>query len=97
MVAEITRTSTRTVWAPPTRWNAWSTSTRRIFDWVPGGMSATSSKKRMPVWARSKRPGSTPRSALSRPNSTSSICSAPIEAELTVTNGPLARSELRCR
>ena len=97
MVAEITRTSTRTVSAPPTRWKAWSTSTRRIFDWVPGGMSATSSKKRMPVWARSKRPGSTPRSAVSRPKSTSSICSAPIEAELTVTNGPLARSELRCR
>ena len=38
-----------------------------------------------------------PRSAVSRPNSTSSICSAPIEAELTVTKGPLARSELRCR
>ena len=43
--------------APPTRWKAWSTRTRRIFDWVPAGMSATSSKKRMPVWARSKRPG----------------------------------------
>ena len=42
-------------------------------------------------------PGSTPRSGLSRPKSTSSICSAPIEAELTVTNGPLARSELRWR
>jgi hypothetical protein len=56
-------------------------------------MSATSSKKRMPVWARSKSPGSTS-PPLSRPKRTSSIWSGAIEAELTVAKGPLARSEL---
>ena len=44
LVEEMTRRSTRTLSAPPTRVNCCSVSTRRIFDWVPGGMSATSSK-----------------------------------------------------
>jgi hypothetical protein len=44
VVDEITRRSTRTFAVPPTRVKDWSTSTRRILDWVPSGMSATSSK-----------------------------------------------------
>jgi hypothetical protein len=44
LVEEITRMSTWTFSVPPTRANCWSTSTRRILDWVASGMSATSSK-----------------------------------------------------
>ncbi len=55
-VEETMRTSTDTLAVPPTRWNVWSTSTRRILFCVSRGMSAISSMNSVPPCASSSAP-----------------------------------------
>ena len=56
LVEAITRTSTSTRVAPPTRSKVCSCSTRTILPWVSSGMSATSSSSSVPPCACSKMP-----------------------------------------
>ncbi len=93
------RTSTATLVEPPTRWNVWSTSTRRILFWVSRGMSAISSMNSVPPWASSSAP--TLRCCVplvcSTPNSSTSMSSGVMAAALMTTNGPSARADSPCR
>ena len=89
-VADSTRTSTLTGRWPPMRVWLWSVSTRRILACVVGGMSAISSRNRVPPCACSSRPGrGTPSTSL--PNNSSSTRSGLIIAAETTMNGALAR------
>ena len=56
VVAAISRTSTLMVFVLPIRSNSCSWSTRSSFDWSSSGISPTSSRKRVPRSATSKRP-----------------------------------------
>ena len=91
------RTSTLTLVVPPTRWNVWSTSTRRILPCVSIGMSATSLMNSVPPWASSSAPALRCCSPLvwSMPNSSLSIRSGTMPAALMATNGPSARDDMR--
>ena len=79
--------STLTVRWPPTRVKLWSVSTRRILAWVEIGMSAISSRNRVPPWACSSRPGRASSPPSSTPNNSSSTRSGVIRAALTTMNG----------
>ena len=89
------RTSTFTLVVPPTRWNVWSTSTRRILFWVSRGRSPISSMNRVPLCASSSAPTLRPCAPFEAgaPNSSCSMRSGVIAAALMTTNGPLARAE----
>jgi hypothetical protein len=97
-VAAIMRTLTFTVSVPPTRSNSRSCSTRSSFTCVLRLMSPISSRKSVPPSASSNRPflrAVAPVNApFSYPNSSDSISVSGSAAQLTFTNGFLARSEL---
>ena len=90
-MAAITRTSTFTVWLPPTRSNSRSWSTRRSFTCVSGGSSPTSSKKIVPPCASSKRPVRRSVAPVKAPFSwpKSSLSTSPLgkAAQFTLTSG----------
>ncbi len=69
--------------------------------WVSSGMSATSSSSRVPPWARSKMPTVAPTSgpsqAFSLPNSSLSMRSGCMVAQLSTRKRPVARRERSCR
>ena len=99
--AATTRTSTSTRVAPSTLSKVCSCSTRTIFPWVSRGMSATSSRNRVPLWAVSKVPtrrrgAPSPSPSPSVPNSSISTRSGRMVAQLRATNGPSARRERAC-
>ena len=56
LVDDTMRTSTATLVEPPTRWNVWSTSTRKILFCVSRGISAISSMNSVPPCASSSAP-----------------------------------------
>ena len=80
---------------PPTRWNVWSTRTRRILFCVSRGMSAISSMNSVPPCASSSAPTLRPcvPFASSAPNSSVSMRSGVIVAALMTTNGACARAD----
>ncbi len=55
-MAAITRTSTSTAESAPIRITEPVSRTRRSFTWSSIGISVISSRKRVPLWARSKYP-----------------------------------------
>ena len=97
MVAATSRTSTFTVWVPPSRSISPSCSARSSFTCAPTGISPTSSRKRVPPLARSNRPGlravAPVKAPFSTPNSSASRSVSGKAPQLTATNGPAARPE----
>src|SRR5713226_2262022 len=97
LVAVTIRTSTRSERVPPSRSNSPSCRTRRIFGWVTGERSATSSRNSVPPSASSKRPSLRPAAPVnapfSWPNSSDSSSVSGRAAQLTAMNGPLRRLE----
>ena len=89
------RTSTLTLVVPPTRWNVWSTSTRRILFWVSRGMSRDFVDEQRAAMGLFERAGLARCSPLrcSMPNSSISMRSGVIAAALMTTNGPSARAD----
>jgi hypothetical protein len=90
-VDETTRMSTLTTRWPPTRVKLWSVRTRKILAWAGIGMSAISSRNRVPPWACSSIPGRASSPPSSTPNNSSSTLSGVIRAALTTMNGARAR------
>ena len=99
-MAATTRTSTVSVWSPPTRSNCRSWTRRRIFPWRGSGRSPISSRKSVPLWASSAlptlRPPAPVKAPFSWPNSSFSRRFSGIAAQLMATKGPLARAESWC-
>ena len=97
LVAATTRTSTVISVLPPRRRKAPSSRTRRSLAWVPGCISAISSRSRVPPWASSKQPSRRSRAPVKAPRSwpKSSLSSrvSGIAAQLTATKGPPERAE----
>ena len=89
-----TRTVTRIVCSPPTRWNSPSCRTRSSLACDASCRSPTSSRKIVPPSASSnlpRRSAAAPVNApFSWPNSSLSISSVGIAAQFTFTNGPAA-------
>ena len=99
LVAAITRTSTSIVFCEPIRSTSPSCSTRSTFACVRRLMSPTSSRKIVPRCASSNLPicfsVAPVNEPFSWPNSSLSISSSGIAAQLTWTKASSARSELR--
>jgi hypothetical protein len=94
-VDEMMRTSTDTFVLPPTRWNVWSTSTRRILFCVSRGMSAISSMNSVPPCASSSAPTLRASGAVRHLDAEQLDLHAlrRDRAALITTNGPPARPE----
>ena len=94
LVAEITRTLTRMICSPPTRWNSPSCSTRSSLACEAPCRSPTSSRKIVPPSASSNLPRreavAPVNEPFSCPNSSVSISSVGMAAQFTLTNGPAA-------
>ena len=94
-VAAISRMSTLNVLLPPTRSNDRSCNTRKSFTCTPGLKSPTSSRRSVPPSANSNRPlrvcVAEVKAPFSCPNNSDSINVSGNAAQLTATNGPLAR------
>ena len=96
-MAAITRTLSLIGWTPPRRSISRSCSTRSSLTCVAGDSSPISSRKIVPPWASSKRPFFSVRASVkapgSWPNSSDSIRLSGSAAQLTLTNGFLARGD----
>jgi len=92
-VAATSRTSTSRLFVPPTRSKRRSCSTRSSLTWMAGGISPTSSRKRVPPSASSKRPCRWPmapvKAPFSWPNSSLSSSVSGMAAQLIGTNCPV--------
>ena len=101
LVAATTRTSTLRVWMPPTRSISRSCRARSSLPCAVQLRMPISSRKSVPPSARSKRPAralcAPVKPPFSTPNSSDSIRSSGMAAQLMATNGPLARLPMRCR
>ena len=97
-VAAISRTFARMVFVPPSRSNSRACNTRSSFTCVARLSSPISSRNSVPPSASSKRPffvACAPVNApFSYPKSSDSMRLSGSAAQLTLTNGRLARSEL---
>ena len=93
------RTSTRTGRSPPTRTSSRSSRTRRRPTWALAGRSATSSRKRVPPSASSRRPRRRSRAPVnapfSWPKNSLSTRVAGMAPQLTATKGPSLLFEWR--
>jgi hypothetical protein len=98
-VAATTRMSTGSDRESPTRVTARSWSARRSFTWREGGISPTSSRKRVPPLAAWNRPGREATAPVKAPRtwpkSSLSISPSGMAAQFTATNGPVPRGERR--
>jgi len=98
-VAAITRTSTWIVFCEPIRSTSPSWSTRSTLAWVRRDMSPTSSRKIVPLWASSNLPicfsVAPVNEPFSWPNSSLSISSSGMAAQLTWTKDSSLRRLLR--
>ena len=101
LVAERTRTSEEIGRLPPTRVNRPSCRARSTLDCVRADMSPTSSRKRVAPSASSNLPRRSSVAPVNEPrtwpNSSDSISSSGIAAQLTSTRGESARVERRWR
>ncbi len=99
LVAAITRTSTWIVFCEPMRSTSPSWSTRSTLAWVRRLMSPTSSRKIVPLWASSNLPicfsVAPVKEPFSCPNSSLSISSSGMAAQLTCTKASSLRRLLR--
>ena len=98
-MAARTRTSTWMVWVPPTRSNSPCSRARRTLAWTLKLMSPISSRKRVPPSAWRNFPSrvltAPVKAPLSLPNSSLSISSSGIAAQLTLIKGIFFRGLLK--